>query len=396
MKDFKVLGGILIILGTSIGAGMLALPISTYNENYIMTLGLLVASWLSMTFGALAILEVNLWLPEDSNLVSMAKATLGRSGQLAAWFTCLFLLYSLLCAYISGVGDILHSLLLAINIPIPEAFAAILPVIILGAIVYRGIYSVDLVNRGLMSVKMLTLLILIAAIMPHVETHNLFVGGYGLHTSILMVMITSFGYALIIPSLRTYFKSDVKKLRTIIIIGSCIPLVVYALWVTVIQGIIPRYGSDGLEAIANSSHATSLLITITCNNIHSLWLEKIVNVFISICAVTSFLGVAICLADFIADGLGLKKAGKNNIIIYTLTFLPPLLIVILAPGIFIKALSYAGMFCVILLMLLPLLMLYSGRYIKNIAHGYKIYGGKTIVICGLFISIILLIAIPFT
>ncbi len=391
MKDLKIFGGILMILGTSIGAGMLALPISTYSEHYFMTLGLLTGSWFIMTFCALAILEVNLWLPEDSNLVSMANVTFGRSGQLIAWITYLFLLYSLLCAYISGVSDIVHALVLAIHIPISEALSAVLSVIILGSIIYQGIYSVDLVNRGLMTAKLFILLILISSIMPHIQARNLFVGGYDFHTNILMVMMTSFGYAIIIPSLRSYFKSDVKKLRMVIIIGSCIPLIIYALWITVIQGFIPRYGSNGLEAIATSSHTTSLLIATVSSHMRDLWLKQCANLFISICAITSFLGVSICLTDFIADGLKIKKIGKNNLVIYTLAFLPPLLITLFVPGLFIKALSYAGIFCVLLLMLLPLLMLYNGRYIKKIAHGYKIYGGKTTVISSIILTVILLV-----
>ena len=54
-----------------------------------------------------------------------------------------------------------------------------------------------------------------------------------------------------------------------------------------------------------------------------------------------------------------------------------LLIVLFYPGIFISALSYAGIYCVILFVLLPALMASSGRYSKNIAHGeYRVSGGK--------------------
>jgi tyrosine-specific transport protein len=181
-----------------------------------------------------------------------------------------------------------------------------------------------------------------------------------------MVMITSFGYAIIIPSLRSYFKSDVKKLKLVILIGSCIPFIIYLLWITAVQGLIPRADADGLLHIAESGHVTSLLMSATSKYVQSPWIGKFSDIFISICAITSFLGVSLCLTDFIADGLKIKKQGRGNIFIYSITFLPPLLIIILAPTIFIKASNYAGILCVILLILLPIFMLYSGRYIKTI------------------------------
>lgn len=364
----KVIGGILMILGTSIGAGMLALPVATAHENYWTSVELLLLAWLVMTVGALALLEVNLWLPENSNLVSMAKATLGFWGQIITWLVYLLLLYSVLCAYIAGSSDILRAILIAIHIPISQWLATILTTTILGYIVFRGIVSVDMINRGLMSAKLIIFVVLIVTIMPRIKLHNLFLGDYGFRIDAFMVMITAFAYAIIIPSLRSYFNSDVKKLRLIILIGSCIPLVVYLLWITAIQGLIPSAGADGLLHIAESGHTTSLLMTATSKYIHSAWLGKFADVFISICAITSFLGVALCLSDFLADGLQIKKT-KGKIIIPTLTFLPPLLIVIFAPGIFVKALSYAGIFCVILLILLPIVMWFKGR--SKLHHPYN-------------------------
>src|SRR3990167_3617578 len=116
--DFKLIGSILLIVGTSIGAGMLALPIATAQLGFMGSLILLFACWFIMTAGAFTILEVNLWLPQNSNLISMARATIGPWGQIIAWVTYLLLLYSLLCAYIAGGSDLFHDLLLANKINI--------------------------------------------------------------------------------------------------------------------------------------------------------------------------------------------------------------------------------------------------------------------------------------
>src|SRR3990167_146980 len=101
----KLIGGILLVVGTAIGAGMLALPIATAQMGFWGSMGLLIVCWMIMTACSLLLLEVNLWLPPHSNLISMAGATLGWPAQVLAWVAYLVMLYSILCAYISGGGD---------------------------------------------------------------------------------------------------------------------------------------------------------------------------------------------------------------------------------------------------------------------------------------------------
>lgn len=358
----KLFGGILLILGTCIGAGLLALPISTAPEGFITSVFILIAVWLAMTIGAFLILEVNLWLPENSNLISMSRATLGKKGAMITWFSYLLLLYALMCAYIATNSDILGSLLADIHLQIPPWLSAILIVVVLGYIVFRGIYSVDIVNRGLMTSKIIIFAILILVIAPHISLPRLNTGQLKVHLSTIMVVITSFGYAIIVPSLRSYYKSDVNMLRRAILIGSLIPLVFYILWVAVIHGLIPIHGNNGLLSFLTSKHATSDLTRAISATINKTWITTLTNIFVSICAVTSFLGVSLALSDFLSDGLNLPKTGYKALLIFIATFIPPFIIIMLAPGAFIEALAYAGIFCIIILILLPAMMAWSGRY----------------------------------
>ena len=169
----KLFGGILLILGTCIGAGLLALPISTAPAGFATSALLLLSLWIAMTAGAFLLLEVNLWLPENSNLISMARKTLGKSGAIITWISYLLLLYALLCAYISTNSDILSSLLSQVHLQIPLWVSAIIIVAVLGYIVFRGISSVDIVNRGLMTTKIIIYAALILAIAPHISLPRL-------------------------------------------------------------------------------------------------------------------------------------------------------------------------------------------------------------------------------
>jgi tyrosine-specific transport protein len=357
----KLIGGILLIVGTSIGGGMLALPVSTAEVGFGNSLFFLIFCWLVMTSGALLVLEVNLRLPPGSNMISMAKSTLGLPGQIIAWITYLFLLYTLLAAYISGGSDVFNALLQKAHISMPTWLTAIIFTSIFSFIVYKGIRSVDYVNRGLMFGKLGVYVLLVAIISPHISPSSLIGGSTRALTGMLMVLVTSFGFASIVPSLRDYFEDDIRTLRRVILLGSLIPLFCYIVWDAVIMGVIAREGEHGLIALMTSEHATSGLTEALNQSIQSPWISGFFGFFTSICMITAFLGVSLGLFDFLADGLKLKKSGRQGKSTLALTFLPPLAVVLFNPGIYLHALSYAGVCCVILLLILPAIMTWRGR-----------------------------------
>lgn len=376
----KAIGGILLIVGTSIGGGMLALPIAAAELGFFKSSILLLLSWLIMTSSAFLLLEVNLWLPPESNLISMAQATLGRAGKYATWFMYLLLFYSLVAAYIAGGSDFFHSLFGFAGINIPAWLTAIIFTGILSAIVYQGIRAVDYTNRVLMFSKLSILLFLLIMLLAHIKPINLSGGQFTGLTMSFTVMLTSFGYANVIPSLRTYFKDDLKKLRRIVLIGSLIPLVCYIFWDLAIMGVVPRGGAAGLISILHSGHSTSDLVNVISNALNLERVTAFTRAFTSICLATSFLGVSLALYDFFADGLKVKRTMPGNIFLYLLTFIPPLATVLFYPGIFIKALSYAGVDCLILLVFIPALMVWVGRYRQKIKSDYQVFGGKLLLL----------------
>lgn len=391
--DFKLLGSILLIVGTSVGAGMLALPIATAQLGFWGSLILLFVCWFVMTAGAFLILEINLRMPMNSNLNTMAKTTIGPIGQIVSWASLLLLLYSLLCAYIGGGSDLLHNLLTLAGVNIPLSVTAIVFTAIFGSIVYMGIRTVDYVNRGLMIVKFGAYILLVLMMLPFVSQINLLDGDMRYLTSAtaITVTITSFGYAAIVPSLRIYFAGDVAKLKKAILIGSLVPLFCYIAWDLAIMGVLPLSGEHGLTAILHSERSTSDLVNALSASASSSSVTLFARLFTSVCVLTSFLGVALCLVDFWADGLQLEKKGANKLIISLITFIPPLLIVLFKPGIFVKALEYAGIDCIILLIILPVWMAWSGRYRRGLTSGYTVPGGKPLLIGLVIFSFVIMI-----
>ena len=106
-----LLGGILLTCGSSIGVGILPLPILTGKAGSLPTVLIFLACGLYMTITALLILENTNRCSENANFTSLAKSSLNKTGQFAVFFSFLFLFYSLTTAYLAKGGELTHALL---------------------------------------------------------------------------------------------------------------------------------------------------------------------------------------------------------------------------------------------------------------------------------------------
>lgn len=369
----KLIGSILLIVGTSIGGGMLALPMANAASGFIPSSIALMLCWLLMTLGALLILEVNLYLPPGKHMVSMAQKTLGLPGLIITWISYLLLLYTLLAAYISGGSDVLNGILSFAHVNVHNWQSTALFTLAFGGIVYGGINRVDYANRALMFIKLGIYVLLVMFIAPFVQVEHWTQSNPAAIPGSLMILITSFGFAIIVPNLRDYFEHDLPNLKRVIMIGSLIPLVCYFAWDAVIMGTLDAQGANGLIALTHDTHPTTSLANQLAAVIHNTWIDAFFRAFTSICMLTAFLGVALCLMSFLSDGLNLARKGKQGFILALITFIPPFLLVLYFPGAYLSALSYAGILCVILLLILPAFMALAGR--KQYARTFIVPGG---------------------
>ena len=110
-KTNRLIGAILLVAGTTIGAAMLALPVTTGLAGFIPALVVMTVVWLFMMLTAFYLLEVNLRLKGESNIISMMHVTLGKKGEIVSWITYLLLLYALIAAYMVGASQIIANFL---------------------------------------------------------------------------------------------------------------------------------------------------------------------------------------------------------------------------------------------------------------------------------------------
>lgn len=370
----KIIGGILLVAGTTVGAGMLALPVLTCLGGFFPSLPLFLLGWIGTVYSAFLILEVNLWFKGEVNLVSMARKLLGRLGAGFTWLVYLLLLYSLTAAYIAGGGPLLAQLFHNYTgIALPQWAQPFPFLAVFGAFIYFGTRAVDLVNRLFMTGLIIAYIFLLALIAPHIDQTLILRSEYQYAWLAMPVVVASFGFQMIIPSLTAYLGRDIKVMKWVIWIGTTLPLCIYIFWEWAILGVVPVCGPCSLfQAFVDGRPATDPLARYVQHD--GIALSAKIFAFFSV--VTSFLGAALSLANFLTDGLQLKESFTGKLQCLLMTFAPPVVFVIFYPRGFVTALEYAGVFFAILLQILPALMVWRGRYSLYLTAHYRVIGGR--------------------
>ncbi|MFC2049286.1 amino acid permease [Chlamydiota bacterium] len=392
-KKNRMVGAILLVSGTTIGAGMLALPVTTGLAGFLPAILIMTLIWLFMLLTAFYFLEVNLRMKGESNFISMMHKTLGRPGEAVAWVTYLLLLYALTSAYLLGCSQILSDFLQnAFSFTMPHWVWPTAIFLFFGVFVYLGTAVADFLNRFMMIGLVIAYITITGIGCCRVHSEMLTHINWAFLLPSVSVVLTTFGFHIIIPTLTTYLEHDAKLLKRAIFIGSLIPFVVYVIWQFLVMGVVPVHGETSLsEAAARGLQITFFLKTLLGNP----WIGVAVRAFAFFAIVTSLLGVSLSLADFLADGLKIKKTHWGKFFLILLTFVPPLIFALFYPNGFIIALEYAGIFVVILLALLPALMAWSERYGKHAKRDFekidfKVPGGKALLLGTILFSLFLL------
>ncbi len=356
----RLVGGILLVAGTTIGAGMLALPVVTAIGGFLPALCMCFLCWAFMTSTGFLFLEACLHLPPGANLATMAETYLGKTGKVCAWILYLFLFYCLSVAYLSVGGALLRSWI-GENW-ISSSCAVGLFLTLFAPCVYAGAKIVDRINSWMMLGLGGSYFAFVWLCIPLVQTSFLERMQWSGSFLALPVIFTSFSFHGIIPSLISYLKREAKLVRLAILLGTGLAFLIYILWEVLILGAVPFEGPQGLFA----AHRLGLSAVVPLQAY--LGAHKIVPIsqaFAFFAVATSFLGVTLGLFDFLADGLGWAKKGWSRLKIAALTFLPPFAITLVYPSLFLKALSMAGgIGCALLLGLFPVLVCYQARYRK--------------------------------
>ena len=386
----KTVGSTLLVAGTMIGAGMLAMPLTSAGIGFGFTLVLLLGLWALLTFSALLFVELYQTAESDAGIGTLAEQYFGKAGRIIATAVLIIFLYALIAAYISGGGSLLKDLL-------PESFgdkvSILLFTVIFGSFIVIGTHSVDKINRVLFFVMLAAFTVVLSLMLPAIKFDNLMATPIdnALIISASPVFFTAFGFHGSIPSLNKYLDGNVKSLRIAILVGSGITLFAYFLWQLSTHGLLSQ--NEFLQILREDATLNGL-VKATLEITQSPIIANAVKIFSTLALVTSFLGVALGLLECIED---LLKQSFNihagRISLGLMTFIPPVLFSLFYPEGFILALGYAGQMFAFYAVVLPVALVWKARSIyPNLP--YRVWGGKALLVIILMLGVIIT-SIPF-
>ena len=386
----KTVGSTLLVAGTMIGAGMLAMPLTSAGIGFGFTLVLLLGLWALLTFSALLFVELYQTAESDAGIGTLAEQYFGKAGRIIATAVLIIFLYALIAAYISGGGSLLKDLL-------PESFgdkvSILLFTVIFGSFIVIGTHSVDKINRVLFFVMLTAFAVVLSLMLPEIKFDNLMATPIdnALIISASPVFFTAFGFHGSIPSLNKYLGGNVKALRISILAGSAITLFAYILWQMSTHGLLTQ--NEFLQILKEDATLNGLVkatLAITGSNM----IAGAVKLFSTLALVTSFLGVGLGLLECIEDLLKRSfNISAGRISLGLMTFIPPLVFALFYPEGFILALGYAGQMFAFYAVVLPVSLVWKARR-THTNLPYKVWGGNMTLIIVLVLGVIIT-SIPF-
>lgn len=382
----KTLGSTLIVAGTTIGAGMLAMPLTSAEMGFSMTLILLFVLWLLLSYSALLFVELYQKAPAtDSGIATLAEQYFGIAGRTLATLSLVIFMYAILTVYSLGGGNLIAPFVGS------ETVAIVGFVLVFAVIVTLGTNSVDGMTRLIFIGKLIAFAIVLFSMLPKVTLENL--GAMPLHHFLIIsaspVFFTSFGFHVVIPSINKYLDGDVRRLRIAIIAGTAIPLVAYILWQMATHGV---FSQTQFVEIIRKDPTLNGLVEATFQATGSTFISGAVRVFSALALITSFLGVSLSLFDCLDDLLKRVNVKANRLVLGLLTFAPVLAFALFYRD-FLAVLSYAGQMFTFYGLVLPVAMVWVAR--KRFPDmPYRVAGGKIGLIVALVLGL-LIINVPF-
>lgn len=380
-----VLGGTMIIAGTSIGAGMLALPVTSAGMWFHWSVLMLFGTWMLMLLSSQALLEVNLHYESGASFHTLVQDTLGPWWNLINGLSVAFVLYILVYAYVSGGGSIVQHMSRAIlGAELPRLLAGLTFALILTACVWWSAWIVDRLSLIMMAGMVVSYVLSMSGLLAEVragvladlvtnvgsfDTYSLFIWGA------LSTYLTSLCFHASVPSLVKYFGKEPVQINRCLVYGTLIALLCYLTWITVIDSTISREEFTGVIARGGN---VGILVGAAGANIDSVFVLRMLESFSSLAIATSFLGAGLGLFDYIADLCGFDDSRSGRTKTALLTFLPPTLGGLIWPEGFISAIAWAGLAATIWSVIVPALMLRASR-LKFSATSFRAPGGAVTV-----------------
>ncbi|MDZ7968832.1 MAG: aromatic amino acid transport family protein [Nostoc sp. DedSLP03] len=392
----SVLGSTALIAGTTVGAGILALPAVTLPSGIVPSTSGLIAVWLYALVSGLLVAEVTLNTMRTEGLSSIGflgivEKILGKVGARIAGGAYLFMHYALLVAYITEGGEILGTAAAKVwgMQILPMWMGTMAFTLLFGGIMYLGREKfIEKLNSAFVGIVIVSFLGLLFVGGRHIQSAQLLFQNWSALGSAISVMSVALFFQNVVPLVVTQLEGDARKIRQSIFIGSVIPLIMFLAWNAVILGSV---SPDMLHSTSGGTSVFDPLQILRAGGAGE-WLGVLVSIFSEFAIVTSFIGFVYGLLDLFKDiFLPAQWQLSSRLPLYSLVLFPPMTLGTLNPSIFFTALDYTGTFSISVLGgIIPALMSWKQRENSDSTNQALVPGGKVtlIAIAGVALAMI--------
>ncbi|MDV5353867.1 tryptophan permease [Kosakonia sp. SMBL-WEM22] len=378
----SLFGGVVIIGGTIIGAGMFSLPVVMSGAWFFWSLLALLFTWFCMLHSGLMILEANLNYHSGASFDTITKDLLGKGWNLINGLSIAFVLYILTYAYISASGSILHHTFAEMSLDVPPRLAGLGFALLVAFIVWLSTHAVSRMTAIVLGAKVITFFLTFGSLLGHVQPAILFnvAQSDASYTPYLLMTLpfclASFGYHGNVPSLMKYYGKDPRVITRCLIYGTLLALGLYVIWLLVTMGNIAR---PAFIDIAAKGGNIDVLVQALSGVLNSRSLDLLLVIFSNFAVASSFLGVTLGLFDYLADLFKFDDAPLGRFKTALLTFLPPIIGGLLWPNGFLYAIGYAGLAATIWAAIVPALLANASRK-RFGSPTFRVWGGKPMIV----------------
>ncbi|CAL9156903.1 unnamed protein product [Musa hybrid cultivar] len=302
----SVTSGILLVAGTTVGAGILEIPAVTQEAGFLASA--ITCILCLIPDGILGFILQDEFVFSQQRMEANSYCTPptadGEALSYGMIYFCswsyIFIHYALLVAYVAHSSEILTN---TFSIPLYEdsssKFYSKEYQRVIGAI--NGFLVLGIVVSFTSLVSGLIWLIASGGL----QWQSLRRAHFEAIPQSIPIIALSFVYQNVVPVLCTNLEGDLSKVRTAVVLGTAIPLVLFLIWDAVILGTIPNLDTTGA-------------LTDPLQQLHYENGIPIVEVFSFFAIATSYIGFVLGLSDFVSDLLKLPS-GQSKPLPYLLT-----------------------------------------------------------------------------
>ena len=328
----STLGAAALVAGTTVGAGVLALPSATAAAGFLPSSAALIAAWAYMTMSGLLIAELSLNRMAESGkpgqgILQLFESNLGPTLSKVGSGAYFFLHYAVMVAYIAQGGTNLDGFLRnRLGVTCQHSWWWTVFVCRSGALAlyFAESSQVEKINNALVFAVVASFLGIVG-IGATTADFSALISPINQHPDQVInafpILFLSLVFQNVVPTVVNQLEGDRKKITTAIVAGTSVPLLMFLAWNGVILGNVlandpSSLGSvDPVALLQSGSHAGPLLGTL-------------VGAFSELALITSLIGFVYGLLDALTDVAKLPVKGpgfeKWKPALFAGVFLPPL------------------------------------------------------------------------